>query len=140
MPPSEAQLPSSVREFLREQVRTYEELEVLVALHARPETWIERRVLLGELASAPDAVEAALEHWVQCRLVEERARPTPAVRYAPQHPLLATRVNELAEAYRSTPLAVMRELTQNALGRLRGQALRTFSDAFLLRPKRSKDG
>ena len=134
-------LTDEVRAFLREHIDSYEQLEILLALRAGKLVDIPADVVATELRLPLAAVSEALEHLKQRKLVENHHGAQHAsFRYAPGGADLAARVDALAEAYDQHRLAVMREMSENAIARLRMGAARTFADAFLLGDRKKNDG
>jgi DNA-binding IclR family transcriptional regulator len=120
-------LSTAVRALLR-RIETYEQLDVVLVMAHEPErVWtadaLAERVRLpaGGLQEGLDSLSAqgllsrAGEGW---RLPDAQTQELAC---------------QLLEAYRENVLEVVRELTENAMERLRVNALRTFADAFVVR-------
>lgn len=138
---SEPQVPVRVQAFLREHVGSYEELAIVLLLSETPD----RAWTPGDVAGAlrlPDSVaEEALDGLASGLLV--RAARSPAgttYEFSPANDELRTLVAEMARAYAEHQLEIVRLMTANALERLRARTLSTFSDAFLVKRKRPRDG
>jgi DNA-binding MarR family transcriptional regulator len=126
-----------IREFLREFVSSYEELEVLVLLARKERPWSDAE-LADSLSSTLDAISPALESLVKSGLVDGRgAAGQRRYQYAPATEALRERVAELDEAYRERRLTIVQIMSANAVERMRGAAIRRFADSFRLeRPKK----
>jgi hypothetical protein len=119
-------VPEPVRVFLRAQIESYEELEVLLLVREQRGRWCSASQI-GALGSATLMAPAeALERLYRRGLLAVRDEP-PDVRYQydPSDRALVERVDELALVYRDNPLEVMKLMTQNAVERVRSQAART---------------
>jgi hypothetical protein len=139
MPPILAEDPSqNLREFLRDFVSSYEELEVLLLLAREVRQWS-----AAELAEALGARDDVIAAAVDCLL--EVGGLIDAVEvvgqrhfvFAPKSQELRARVVELDRAYAERRLAVVQMMSANAVERMRGAAIRRFADSFRLeRPKK----
>jgi len=136
MPP-QSTVPEDVQTFLRERIRSFEELETLLLLRRlRPDACGAEHV--GEqLKISSTIAEEALEHLRAQELLELRSgSPGAGFAYRPKDPVIDGVAGKLADAYRENRIEVMRLMTSNAMERLRGSAVRTFADAFLVGRKR----
>lgn len=128
----------NMREFLRECVSSYEELEVLLLLAREARDWS-----ADELAQAlrvpSDSIAAAAESLVEVGgLVDVRSvSGQERFVFAAKTDELRAQVAELDRAYAERRLAVVQIMTANAVDRVRGAAIRRFADSFRLeRPKK----
>lgn len=132
-------LPHDIRQFLREKVRTFEELETLRLLHSeRDERWNSDAVG-AKLNIPPSMAEEALDQLHRRGLFEVRVEGgITGYLYAVAEPALDALVTRSVQAYAHDRIGVMKLMSSNAVDRVRGSVLRTFADAFLLGGK--KDG
>jgi hypothetical protein len=136
MGPSE--LPEDVQRLLREQIESYEQLELLLLLRReRDGPWTEE-ILTARLGISTSLVLSALAELQAAGFVEERAHGS-AKRYAyrVQSDNVEATVARLEQTYREYPIQVVKLMSANAIERVRTAALRTFADAFIL--KKDKD-
>jgi hypothetical protein len=126
-----------LQEFLFENIESYEQLACLLALAARAGAEC-RLELVAEILYLPPAVaRSALHHLVRRRLLVESGEPgNPAFTL---DRLRYDFVIDLEKLYRSQPLVVVHLMNANALQRVRHEAAKRFSDAFLIR-KKEPDG
>jgi hypothetical protein len=127
-------LPIDVQIFLRERIESYEQLALLLLLRARSEQSCALTPLASELHLPEAIAEDALRFLCGRKLVASVASADgPRFTYHPGSSDLADLVDKLAKAYEDKLLDVMRQMTTNAIERVRTKALSTFDDAFLLR-------
>jgi len=132
-------LPESVSVLLREHVTTFEQLEVLLLLHAYPhDDWTAAAVSERTRISA-ELIERALADFTGNGLVEQVRENPPAYCFAPRATPQRQAAADLATAYRDQHALVMSTMSVNAIERIRSGTLRAFSDAFLLKRK-DRDG
>ena len=140
----ERQIPPDVLGLLQERLAGLDELEVLLLVRgdASREGWTASDVAdrLGLPVSSSDA---ALESLCQAALLAIDGGGGGAERrysYRPSTLELDRVVSSLAEIYDERRLEVMRILSNNALGRIRSAAARTFADAFVIGRNGSQNG
>ena len=134
---SETAISAELREFMLAHVRTYEQLEalVLLATHA-DQAWTAQS--LGEALKIPlDRAEEALQALASGRVL--RAAEASPLAYHLSDPEVQRLVRALGQTYERNRLLVMQVMNENALERMRTDALRAFSNAFVIRG-RNKDG
>jgi hypothetical protein len=132
-------LPESVSALLRDQVTTFEQLEVLLLLQAHPhDDWTAATV--SDRTGIPAELSArALADFSGNGLIEQVRENPPAYCFAPRNTRLRQAAADLATAYRDQHALVMSTMSVNAIERIRSGTLRAFSDAFLLKRK-DRDG
>lgn len=123
------ELSEPVRALLR-RIESYEQLEVVLALAHEPSRAWPLAVVLERSRLSEELAQEALEQLVSAGLLT-RASPEEGWRLA--DPELQRLAPQLLAAYRDNVVGVIRELTENALERVRTAALRTFADAFVVR-------
>lgn len=130
-------LAEDVSAILHDHIRSWEQLEILLLLHAnRSEAWsaesVANRMRLGVELSL-----RTLEHLSKQRLVESSEDDTRRFWFGPGDPTLDETVGRLAEAYRERQVEVLKILTTDAVDRVRSAAMETFSESLLLGRKRT---
>lgn len=126
--------PEDVRALLRDVVESYEQLETLLGMATRPgDVWDAAEVARRSRLPLDDA-EEVLGKLAAAGLLQ-RTEGGGRYRYAPSDAAVAGVVERLAGLYATRPLEVVKVMSGNAIERLRTAAMRTFSDAFLLRRK-----
>jgi hypothetical protein len=135
-----AELPEVVQRLIREQVRTYDAVEVVLLLHGEAS----RRWRLPEIASAvrlsEEAAAAVLAELSRHQLIVESAVDAErSYRLDIERPEVAAAVSQLAVAWSDHRLALIKLLNASAVERLRTGAARALSDAFLV-TRRKNDG
>lgn len=130
------EVPAAVRDLIREQVHSYEELEALLFLHARPGEDCPPEAVAAALRVPADVAAAALGELAARGLARAAAAGGGAYRFGPATPALGAAVAALAAAYGEQRLAVIRLMSNNAIERLRTGATRAFADSFLIGRKR----
>jgi hypothetical protein len=124
---SESTSLDEAREFLIEHIATYDELEILLCLLRRRDEELQPSHLASDVG-IPDAVcLLALEKLIARRVVE-RSADGKAFRFAPANDTLVRGALALARAYHSSPVSVIRAMSENAVQRLRSSAARAFPD------------
>ncbi|HEY6455269.1 MAG TPA: hypothetical protein VIY90_08325 [Steroidobacteraceae bacterium] len=127
-----AEIPSVVAAFLLEYIESYEELEILLLLRLEAtEVWSETRISdrLGVSAAlTAEAISKLIAHGL-VKLQGERPRCV----FAPRSEAIDEAVTALARSYTSQRLEIVKLMNSNAIKRMRTEALRAFSDAFVLR-------
>ncbi|AKU95481.1 hypothetical protein AKJ09_02145 [Labilithrix luteola] len=130
-------IANEVEALLRDRIESLEQLELLLLLreHAS-ESWLPSKAGV-ELGLAEPMATQALEHLVRGGLIVERSTESGrAFRYAPISAALVEAAGELARAYTERRGEVMRQLSANAVARVRAAASRMFSYSFLTARKR----
>ena len=131
---TESRIPLGVAEFLRDQIQTYEQLEIVVRIGRDPAAEHVISSLINDLKMDSRAGAAIVDQLSGAGLLTiihdaagDRVRCQGSA---------ATPIARLAEIYESDRIELMSQMTQNALERVRTSALRTFSSAFVLGRKR----
>lgn len=133
------EIPDDVRRLLEERIETYEHLEVLLFLAtASGDLWGVDTVA-ERLGITTSSAGEALDHLTTAGLL---ATPSPARQrlfgYQPENAELDAAVRRLQAAYADRRLAIMNEMTANALQRVRTAGMRAFARAFLFDRKGGK--
>jgi hypothetical protein len=132
----ERPVDKALRAFLFEFVDSYEQLELLLLLHANPRAEWRIAEVCRELRIPESAALPAMEHLVRSKLAVATGE-IPGMRYRyDQASPRAPQVDALARACHDDRLAIVQLMSTNAIERVRTAALRTFADAFLVGRKK----
>lgn len=123
-----ADLPPAVTAFLASHIDSLEHLELLLLVMHAPERWWDAPAVSTELDLHPDAARQALDHLASRNLLAIRVTGDVRYQYQPGRQDLATAARQVADAYRSRRLAVLKLVT-----RPERRSLRDFADAFRIR-------
>lgn len=127
---ADTDIPPAAEALLREHVHTFEELEVLVMLYrARPAAH-DAEAIAAALKAPVEATREALA-GLTARGLAAAADAARQYRYAADSHHDAA-VAALDRAYEENRLAIMRRMSENAIGRMRTGAMRAFADAFVI--------
>jgi DNA-binding transcriptional ArsR family regulator len=127
-PESANVLPGELRAFLHSAVKSFEQLEILMALRRTGQTASARR-LTDELGLPESTVQHHLERLAGQGLLDARLGDEDVLyKYDPLSPDLRRAVDVLAEYYASERTAVVHFVTAGAR-----RSVRDFSAAFRLR-------
>ena len=120
-------LPTSVRQFLSQYIRSLEQLEVLLLLRNSPDrSWTSAEVY-EVVRSSRASVEERLESFVLLGFLGKEDGPPPTFRYAPKENLGAA-VEETANAYQKWRVRVIEAIFTPAV-----DPAQRFADAFKVR-------
>lgn len=126
-------LPHNVVTLLRERIESFEQLEILLLVHAeRQRNWTAETVANALKITVAIATEA-LDHLCRKSLLDVRVGNAQLLfRFAPATPALDEDVAALAKVSRDRRVDVMSALSSNAVERMRTSTIRLFADAFLI--------
>jgi hypothetical protein len=130
-------ISAELRDFMRAHVRTYEQLETLLLMVTRPDQDWSADSIAAALKIPIDVARDALRELASDLVLQSNEASPEAYRLA--GPEVCRIVCSLADVYTENRLLVMRLMNENALERMRTEALHAFSSAFLIR-KGKKDG
>jgi len=131
---TDGRIPIEIAEFLRDQIQTYEQLEILVRIGRDSASEHFLDPLIRDLNMDSTAGAAVVDQLSTAGLLTiTHDAAGDSVRCQENVRRLVAR---LAEVYEADRIQLISEMTQNALERVRNSALRTFSSAFLLGRKR----
>ena len=135
----EGRIDGDVEAFLRQHVKSYEHLEVLLLLRSqRDEDWTSEAAA-EKLRITPAAAQEAFEHLGATGVILSQASGSrPAFRYRPASESLESIVDRLVQTYEENPLGIIRPMNAGAIDRVRSAAVRTFANAFRLRRTHQK--
>ena len=134
----EDEIPDVVQRLIREAVRTYDALEVVLLLHReRTQAWRVAEVAAAVRVSE-EAARTALAELTQAGLaVATSSAGAEAFRLDTDRPEVRAAIARLADAWERHRLAMIKLMNASALERLRTGAARALSDAFLFTPRRN---
>lgn len=127
-----ADIPADVQAFLRDHIHSYEQLEAAVLLHRDAERGWTDESLAAALRIGSESAAEALGALANAGIVERGDAPGAASQYRADRawvPIVA-RVAGLYETHR---LEVIKLMNDNAVRRVRSNAMRAFADAFIFR-------
>jgi hypothetical protein len=133
-----AEIPADVQAFLRDHIHSYEQLEAAVLFHGDPERWWTEETLAEALRLGPESAAEALAAIGAAGVVDRADVPGAGAQYRAGR-ACAPIVARLAELYETQRLDVIRLMNENAVHRVRTNAMRAFADAFVFR-KGGKNG
>ena len=133
---ADTSISAELRGFLTDHVRTYEQLEILLLMATDADrSWTARS--MSEALKIPyDLAVESLQALAEKSVLQ--ASPTSEIVFRISSAEAQRHIRSLAEVYSENRLPVMQLLNENALRRMRTDAVRAFSSAFLIRGK--KDG
>ena len=130
---TDAVIPDDVKRFIADHIESAEQLDALVLLHTQREREWTAEAVSQAIYTVPQSAERTLR-----RLEEQGFAATvggtpeaPAFRYAPADADTDRRVGQLAAAYRTNRVEVVKHLFAS-----RVDPVKSFADAFRLRKDR----
>jgi hypothetical protein len=137
--PAEA-LPENVRTLLREHLLGFECLEVLLCLHGRQGEPMNVESIGQRTGISLELVLQGLIALEASGILRKDLAGPAGFRYAPATAWLQSACDDLVRLHPEQRAAIMSEMSVNAIGRIRSNTLRAFTDAFVLaRNKRDPD-
>ena len=131
---AESDIAPEVIGFLRDHIDTVLELELLLLLRNAPARSFTAADLAHELKIDPVHADAQLDKFCQRGLVSCGDGPPRSYRYAPQTPAIEAIVAAVAAAYATRRVTMIGLIFSKPT-----LNLKTFADAFRLRPKERPD-
>jgi hypothetical protein len=126
--------PEDTNRLLRDHIESYEQLELLILLRTEPNHLWTLEALSARLAIPAPLVSLALDGLRSSGLVETQTRAgNKHHAYVVQSDRVEATVGRLIQAYRENPIPIIKQMSANAIERVRAGALSTFADAFILR-------
>jgi hypothetical protein len=132
-----SELPEPVQALLRERIRSVEQLEALLLLHAEPARSRTEQEVAEALRINPQLVSSALTGLLHNGLIHRG--PDGRVRLGDAAAMPLPAIDALARSYQDQRIEVLVFISQSAISRVRQDALRTFAGAFQI-TGRKKDG
>lgn len=125
---------AGVRAFLRDNIRSLEQLEILLLLLKDETRWWSAEAAAQELRTTAASAAARLEEMASRNLLDVRISEHLFFRYAPVSPALDAAVRETARAYKEKPVALTTAIYSQPV-----DEIRAFADAFRIRKKEGSD-
>lgn len=125
---------TGVRTFVRDHIRSPEQLEILLLLLKDDRHWWSAEAVSQELGTTSASAAARLEEMASRNLLDVRISEQLCFRYAPVSPALDVVVRETARAYKEKPVAVTTAIYSQPV-----DEIRAFADAFRIRKKEGSD-
>lgn len=122
-------LPEAVGAFLREHIRTIDDLHLLVAIASNEDRWWDETSVGRDLLIDRREARAMLEHLAAHNLLEIRLTEDVRYQFRPGTQELYDAATACVAAYRENPIAVWRAVAGPG-GR---RSVRDFADAFRIR-------
>jgi hypothetical protein len=119
--------PPDVKEFIRQNIHSLAQLEVLLALREEPSRCWTTDEITSRLYLQPQMVSGLLSDLVRRGFA---VREDTGVRYQPANQVAAGLIERLAQLYHDRRVAVTTEIFSKPI-----DSLRAFADAFRLREK-----
>jgi hypothetical protein len=130
-------VPKDVTRLL-EQIENYEQLKILLTLHAdREHVWTARALAQQLNVSPADAANALAALCALSLASADGTGEQEMFRYSARHAEGEDPVGKLARVYKADPLAIVEVMNAHAIERLRTAVIRRFADAFLIGRKKS---
>ena len=129
---SQVVLSESLRQFLLVYIHTFEELELLLLARRLRGADLELEKAASSINVDAELAGEALAKLASFGLLRVVSQVPLVYAYA-EESALADHVEELAAAYDEQRLAVVTQVSSNAIVRVRTAAIRTFAEAFMLR-------
>jgi hypothetical protein len=126
VPPSE--LPKDVQQLLREQIRSIEQLEILLLLREEPERHWTPADVYKKVRSSERSVEQTLNGFVKRGMATRIEGPQPSFHFAPQSPQLADTLGSLAHLYTERRVRIVEAIYSEPVSEVE-----EFAKAFRLR-------
>jgi hypothetical protein len=125
------EIPVELKTFLRERIRSYDDLELLTLCHrTAPKTW-SAAAAAKQLNFTRSLVAEALEHLQKNALFElVTDGEGPAYRYSPATPALARLTGELIDLFENDRLALVKSMNENAVARVRSGVRRMMLESL----------
>jgi hypothetical protein len=115
-------------DFVRQNIQSTEEMEVLVLLMDPPTRWWDAASVAHALGLDVTIARRSLEHLASRNLLGIRVTNDVRYQFQPGEPHLATACSAFAEAYRTNLLVLLRITSEQPRHRIRA-----FADAFRIR-------
>jgi hypothetical protein len=132
---SNDRITPGVRAFVRDHIRSLEQLEILLLLLKDETRSWSAEAAARELRTTTASAAARLEEMASRNLLDVRIAEQIFYRYAPVSPALDAAAKETARAYKERPVAVTTAIYSQP-----EDEIRAFADAFRIRKKEGTDG
>ena len=132
---ADEELPEDVRDFLYENVESYEQLAILLLLHTHSNKQLDLGTVTRDTRLPMELAAQALDELCAKGLAKRSGAGDSFVLDVGKSETVA----RLAALYETQPLEIMSAMNANAIQRLRSSMMKSFSNAFIVSRKK-KDG
>ena len=124
-------IPVDLKTFLRERIRSYDDLELLALFHrTAPRAW-RADAVARQLNIARSAASEAIEHLRGSALLElVTDGEETAFRYSPSTPELARLAGQLIDLFDNEGVALVKSMNENAVARMRSGVRRLLLESL----------
>jgi len=124
-------IPVELKTFLRERIRSYEDLELLALLYrTAPRAWL-AAAAARQLNIAKSAASEAIERLRGAALLElVTDGEGAAYRYSPSTPELARLAGQLIDLFENERLTLVKSMNENAVSRMRSGVRRMLLESL----------
>jgi hypothetical protein len=129
-------VPAEVQQFVRNYIKTLDQLEVLLLLSALPQREWTANAVYRVVLSTPELVQQRLDAFVQSGLFTRIDADPPLYRYGPQSDELAQQVSALAAAFQLGRHKIVELIYPPSSSR---DSAKDFSDAFRFKPGKKEN-
>jgi hypothetical protein len=123
-----AEIPPAVVRFVRDNIESLEQFELLTLLMKSPDRWWDAPSAAEALGISTAAARQTLERFATRNLLAITLTTDVRYQFQPGEARLRETVEALADAYRRDPIAIVRLVTD-----IQRRAMRDFADAFRIR-------
>jgi DNA-binding IclR family transcriptional regulator len=121
-------IPPTARQFLKDHIRSLEQLEALQVIMQSPGRWWDASSVAQAIGTDPETARRALDRFASRNLLAIRVTEDVRYQFQPGTPALAHAAAQFAEAVRLNRLAILKLVTRHA-----HPGIRDFADAFRIR-------
>lgn len=121
-------IPTQVRQFLGQYIKSVEQLEILLLLANSPQKEWTAAGVYAVIRSSERSVAARLEEFKEQGFFENKPGPPATYRYAPKNEMLRSGVAETAKLYQERRVRVVEAIFSPDIDPIQG-----FADAFKFR-------
>ena len=125
---AEGGIPPEVQRFIAENIDAAEQLDILLLLHRNRDRSYTALEVSQAVFTVPASATMRLEGLVARGLLSSTGASDPRYQYAPRDPTMATRADELATAYQTDRVGVIKLIFARP-----PDPVQTFADAFRLK-------
>jgi hypothetical protein len=137
----EGPVPPHVRAFLREHIKSHEELEILLLVYRQLDRDCTANAVAAELGMNPTIAREALESLCRENLLRSRASGSSVFFDMREQPIgIRNLVKDVADVFQQHRFDIVALLATHAIERVRTRALKVFSDSFLIGRNKDRNG
>jgi hypothetical protein len=132
---SSSGLPEEVRAFIRQNISSIEQLEILLHLYEIAPQQKTAEQIAQSLYLSPESTARQLVYFREKGLVTESSGPKPSYSLESKESNTGRSIGALALTYRERRVSVINEIFSNPIS-----TIQTFADAFIINKKKNNDG